>query len=294
LIDAETLWILSDHLNSTRKILRNENNQITTVASIDYDAFGNIVTGTNPINISYTGKYFDVITNLQWNINRWYDPQTGQWMSEDPIGFNGGDVNLYRYVGNDVINMVDTEGLDTTSGSKSNVSTTSDKITGNSGGSRHMVEVRTILWRFGIFDFYYAGRGFPNEADKTAEEIAKRYVDDKDYNQERYQNAIRHTYWQAVVAYEYGFDAALAIAEAHEYGEKGTKDNFTDIHNNDIGRRIGMRYRRIFNSPEMKNCKIKNYKEFILYDVINALENNELIKSHKDTKIPEEIRNKEK
>jgi RHS repeat-associated protein len=111
LIDEETLWILADHLNSTRKILRNENNQITTVASIDYDAFGNIVTGVNPINIAYTGKYFDVITNLQWNINRWYDPNTGQWLSEDPIGFDGGDVNLYRYVGNDVINRSDSTGL---------------------------------------------------------------------------------------------------------------------------------------------------------------------------------------
>jgi RHS repeat-associated protein len=87
--------------------LRNENNQITTVASIDYDAFGNIVTGVNPINISYTGKYFDVITNLQWNINRWYDPNTGQWLSKDPIGYDGGDVNLYKYVGNDPVNKID-------------------------------------------------------------------------------------------------------------------------------------------------------------------------------------------
>jgi hypothetical protein len=73
LIDDETLWILADHLNSTRNILRNENGQVNKIASIDYDAFGNLVSGNNPINIAYTGKYHDEITQLQWNINRWYD-----------------------------------------------------------------------------------------------------------------------------------------------------------------------------------------------------------------------------
>ncbi len=32
--------------------------------------------------------------------NRWYDASVGRWISEDPIGFAGGDANLYRYVGN--------------------------------------------------------------------------------------------------------------------------------------------------------------------------------------------------
>ncbi|MDR2171390.1 MAG: RHS repeat-associated core domain-containing protein [Planctomycetaceae bacterium] len=112
LIDDETLWVLADHLNSTRHILRNENNQITNIASINYDAFGNIAEGENPINIAYTGKYYDDITNLQWNINRWYDQKTGQWISEDPLGFGAGDANLYRYVGNNPINMIDPNGLD--------------------------------------------------------------------------------------------------------------------------------------------------------------------------------------
>ncbi|MDR1485481.1 MAG: hypothetical protein LBT09_11740, partial [Planctomycetaceae bacterium] len=71
-----------------------------------------IVSGQNPINIAYTGKYHDEITNLQWNINRWYDSNLGQWISQDPIGFNAGDVNLYRYVGNNPIDKIDPKGLE--------------------------------------------------------------------------------------------------------------------------------------------------------------------------------------
>jgi RHS repeat-associated protein len=111
LIDDETLWVLADHLNSTRKILKSDNDQVTNITTIEYDAFGNVVSGTNPINIAYTGKYHDEITNLQWNINRWYDPNLGQWISEDPIGFNAGDPNLYRYVENNPIDMIDGDGL---------------------------------------------------------------------------------------------------------------------------------------------------------------------------------------
>ena len=37
--------------------------------------------------------------------NYYYNPDTGRFLSEDPIRFNGGDANLYRYVGNNSINF---------------------------------------------------------------------------------------------------------------------------------------------------------------------------------------------
>jgi uncharacterized protein RhaS with RHS repeats len=40
-----------------------------------------------------------------------YDPTIGRWTAEDPIAFEGGDANLYRYVGNNPTNFTDPTGL---------------------------------------------------------------------------------------------------------------------------------------------------------------------------------------
>jgi uncharacterized protein RhaS with RHS repeats len=47
---------------------------------------------------------------------RFYDPMIGRFLSEDPIGFSSGDVNLYRYVANNPINLIDPLGLEGTIG----------------------------------------------------------------------------------------------------------------------------------------------------------------------------------
>jgi hypothetical protein len=40
-----------------------------------------------------------------------YDPKIGKWISAGPIGFEGEDANLYRYVGNGATNAIDPKGL---------------------------------------------------------------------------------------------------------------------------------------------------------------------------------------
>jgi RHS repeat-associated protein len=59
----------------------------------------------------FTGRIIDADTGLQNNLHRWYDAKVGRWISEDPIGFEAGDANLYRYVGNSPTWLTDSSGL---------------------------------------------------------------------------------------------------------------------------------------------------------------------------------------
>jgi len=78
-----------------------------------YDTFGKLTSETNPAVDSlflFTARPFDPDTQLQNNLNRWYDARVGRWLSEDPIGFASGDGNLYRYVGNRSTDANDSDG----------------------------------------------------------------------------------------------------------------------------------------------------------------------------------------
>jgi RHS repeat-associated protein len=59
---------------------------------------------------AYTGREYDEETGLYYYRARYYDADTGRFISEDPIGFEGGDVNLYVYVGNNPVLLIDPEG----------------------------------------------------------------------------------------------------------------------------------------------------------------------------------------
>ena len=85
-----------------------------TVKQVDYDAFGNIITDTNTtltIPFGFAGGLRDPDTGLVRFGYRDYDPDTGRWTAKDPIFFAGGDTNLYGYVLNDPVNLVDPYGL---------------------------------------------------------------------------------------------------------------------------------------------------------------------------------------
>jgi RHS repeat-associated protein len=108
-------WYLQDHLGSTRDI---ENYAGTMVLDhLDYDAYGSITNDTNSANgdrMKYAAGAYDSYTGLEQFRERWYDPKTGRWTSQDPLGFAAGDNNLYRYVNNNAVNLVDPTGLEET------------------------------------------------------------------------------------------------------------------------------------------------------------------------------------
>nr|WP_040294905.1 RHS repeat-associated core domain-containing protein [Beggiatoa alba] len=89
--------------------------QTGTIAQrLNYDAFGNITQDTNPEfqPFGFAGGLYDVDTKLTRFGARDYEAETGRWTSKDPIGFVGGDSNLFGYVGNNPVNWVDPSGLD--------------------------------------------------------------------------------------------------------------------------------------------------------------------------------------
>ena len=84
------------------------------VKRIDYDTFGNIIDDTNAaftVPYGFAGGLHDRLTGLVRFGYRDYDPDTGRWTAKDPIFFNGGDTDLYGYVKNNPVNLIDPYGL---------------------------------------------------------------------------------------------------------------------------------------------------------------------------------------
>jgi RHS repeat-associated protein len=108
---AGQYWDLTDHLGSVRDVV---NSGGTVKDSVAYDAYGNVI-GTDPHAnyrgmYDWTGRQVDLETGLQYNRARWYDSTTGRWISQDPMGFDAGDSNLYRYVHNQSTAATDPSG----------------------------------------------------------------------------------------------------------------------------------------------------------------------------------------
>jgi RHS repeat-associated protein len=106
LVTFQTLIVLS-----VRLVLNASTGDI--VQKMKYDEFGRVLTDSNPgfQPFGYAGGIYDQDTGLVRLGTRDYDAETGRWTGKDPIHFNGGDTNLYRYSINEPINLIDPQGL---------------------------------------------------------------------------------------------------------------------------------------------------------------------------------------
>ncbi|MEZ6112123.1 MAG: RHS repeat-associated core domain-containing protein [Pirellulaceae bacterium] len=108
---GETQWLLADHLGSIRDVV-DDGGQL--VNHIQYDSFGNVLSQSDSANSSrflYTGREFDSESELYYYRARYYDANIGRFISEDPLGFGGGHINVFSYVGNLPVLYTDPLGL---------------------------------------------------------------------------------------------------------------------------------------------------------------------------------------
>jgi len=105
-----TYRIVTDHLGSPRLVVNTANGLV--VQRMDYDAFGSVITDTNPgfQPFGFAGGLYDRDTRLVRFGARDYDAETGRWTAKDPILFEGGLANLYSYVGADPVDSQDADG----------------------------------------------------------------------------------------------------------------------------------------------------------------------------------------
>ena len=107
---AGTSWYLTDHLGSVRDIV---NESGVLVDHIEYDSFGNILSESDDSvgdRYKFTGREWNSEIGQYHYRSRNYDPLSGRFASQDSIGFNGGDANLYRYVANNPLTSTDPTG----------------------------------------------------------------------------------------------------------------------------------------------------------------------------------------
>ncbi len=79
---------------------------------LDYSAYGVRTESHASVGDRYghTGRELNVNSGVQYHRARNYRPASGRWMGEDPISFNGGDSNLYRYAHNAPMDRTDASG----------------------------------------------------------------------------------------------------------------------------------------------------------------------------------------
>jgi RHS repeat-associated protein len=109
--DSYTYYLTYDQVGSLRIVADASGN---VVKNIDYDSFGNVISDSDPsfeVPFGFAGGLHDRDTGLVRFGYRDYDPDIGRWTAKDPIGFDGGDTDLYGYCINDPINLIDPYGL---------------------------------------------------------------------------------------------------------------------------------------------------------------------------------------
>ncbi|MEV6645801.1 RHS repeat-associated core domain-containing protein [Amycolatopsis sp. NPDC051371] len=136
-----------------------------------------------PTPLRFPGQYFDAETGLHYNVNRYYEPETGRYISPDPIGLGGG-TNPHAYVRNPT-GWLDPVGL---KGKKCKGGKANNPVLGNNRpgqpvfhGNANVPVTEISDKKFvGILENLAAGRG---EGSRRAKELLKQMQEGRGWQQ---------------------------------------------------------------------------------------------------------------
>jgi RHS repeat-associated protein len=105
---STVLWLHQDQLGSTRLVTDTAG---ASQATYTFDAYGKLLTisGTTTNPFRFSGQYQDSESGLYYLRARYYDPATGQFLTNDPAV--SATHAPYRYVEGNPLNKVDPSGL---------------------------------------------------------------------------------------------------------------------------------------------------------------------------------------
>ena len=109
IIGGVPYYYVKDGLGSVRELVTASG---TVASQFGYDPYGSesTLSGTVASDIGYAGYFTPTGTDLDFALNRAYDPTDGRWLNRDPIGELGG-ANLYAYATGNPVNFTDPLGL---------------------------------------------------------------------------------------------------------------------------------------------------------------------------------------
>ena len=106
--DSSTVWFDHDTLGNTRLLTDSSSNM---AANYNYDTYGNVTAAAGRVDtpLRYRGEFQDTESGLTYLRARYYDPQSAQFLTVDPLV--AATRSAYGYVDNSPLNATDPSGL---------------------------------------------------------------------------------------------------------------------------------------------------------------------------------------
>ncbi len=135
--NGECFSIISDYLDTPMQAYDKKGNKVWEQ---ELDIYGRQRKRSSAfIPFKYQGQYEDAETGLYYNRFRYYDPNAGSYISQDPIGLAGGSLILYMYVSNSN-NLIDPFGLSRrgNQATRDHIEVVKDKFMSDNPGATHI------------------------------------------------------------------------------------------------------------------------------------------------------------